>query len=328
MKRKHNIKLIVLSLTLMALLLAACGSQSTGTSDPGSSTGTGTVSQDTPDAAEQTVKDAMGHEVKIPAHPQKVLAAYLEDHLVAIGVKPVAQWAIGTTVQKYLTSELNVVPTIEWNLPPEAVAAAAPDLIIVGSQASVQKGLYEQYSKIAPTYVLGDEILADWRKALTTIGELLNKSDEAAKAIQDYDQKAADAKEKIHQAIGDQSAAILWQIQQQLYIVEPTRTSGNVLYGDLGVKVPALVASLPAPGATWEAISLEKLADLDADHIFLINADGVGQAAKGTETALWKNLKAVKEGHVHELADQGNWTVSGLVAGEKTMEEIVGALTK
>ncbi|WP_256253022.1 ABC transporter substrate-binding protein [Paenibacillus sp. UNC496MF] len=93
-----------------------------------------------------------------------------------------------------MAPQLKDVPTIAYDLPVESVLSFSPDLIIIGSESAVQKGLYEQHAKIAPTYVLGDKVNKDWRAALTTIGDLLGKQDEAAKALQDYDAKAAEAK--------------------------------------------------------------------------------------------------------------------------------------
>ncbi len=49
-----------------------------------------------------TVTDAMGQQVTIPANAKRILAPYMEDSLVALGVTPVAQWSIGTTVLDYL----------------------------------------------------------------------------------------------------------------------------------------------------------------------------------------------------------------------------------
>ncbi|MCZ4151313.1 ABC transporter substrate-binding protein, partial [Escherichia coli] len=97
-----------------------------------------------------------------------------------------AQWSVTNGTQDYLAKDLDGIPTISFDLPFEEVAGYSPDLIIIGSESQVEGGKYEQYSKIAPTYVLGDEINSDWRKALLKIGEILNKSAEAQKALDDY----------------------------------------------------------------------------------------------------------------------------------------------
>ncbi|AWB46356.1 ABC transporter substrate-binding protein [Paenibacillus sp. CAA11] len=322
---------VLVSLLLAALVLAACGNQSNNTNSAAEpKQETASKNSTTGDqASDRVVKDAMGHEVKIPANPQRILASYLEDPLVTLGVTPVAQWSVadGKSIQDYLQNKLQGVPTIGYDLPPEQVASFKPDLILVGSESSVQKGLYEQYNAIAPTYVLGDAVNKDWRETLKKIGELLGKSDAAEQALNTYDQKATETKERLASSVGKQSAAIMWLTQKQFYIVGPKVSSGAVVYGDLGMTVPKLVSELPDGAASWNSISLEKLSELDADHIFLINSDK-GQDASTLNNPIWKGLKAVKEGHVYEMDTKSSWLYSGALAGEQMMDDVTKALVK
>ncbi|MNC36128.1 putative siderophore-binding lipoprotein YfiY precursor [compost metagenome] len=247
---------------------------------------------------------------------------------MTLGVTPVAQWSVTNGVQDYLADELKDVPTISFDLPLEAVTGFAPDFHIVQSESSVQNGLYDQLNKIAPTYVLGDEISKDWRKSLLKIGELLNKSTEAEQAIAAYDQKAADAKAKIAPILGGKSVAILWLVQKNFYIVDETRSSGAVLYGDLGLKLPNLVTEIPAASrATWNPISLEKLAELTADHIFLVNSDKT-EGSDILNGPIWKGIPAVKAGNVHEFASNHSWLYSGAIANSKTIDDVLSSLGK
>src|SRR5690606_32441907 len=115
---------------MLMLLLAACGSNND-TSAPSSSEPAATQqgSESSPSAPADsgsggTFTDAMGHEVTVPANPQRVIASYLEDHLVALGVKPAAQWSVANGIQEYLQpGGLEGVPTIAYDLPPETVAS-------------------------------------------------------------------------------------------------------------------------------------------------------------------------------------------------------------
>jgi len=309
MKKQSKLGIVLMSIIILAMFLSACGS----------------------DKKEEgkVVTDAMGHEVTIPANPQKVIASYLEDHLATLNVKPAAQWSVANGIQDYLqASGLEGVPTIGYDLPVEQVLSFAPDLIIIGSEASVQNGLYEQYAKIAPTYVLGDAINNDWRAALTKIGELLNKSDDVKSVLEKYDARAAEVKAKLETAAPGQSAAALWFVGNTFYIVDETKASGSILYNELGFKIPNVVAGLPDDQkANWNPISLEKLAELDADHIFLVNSDqAASEAVKNG--AIWKNLKAVKAGHVYELDRSSSWLYSGNIAGQQIMDDVLKYVVK
>jgi iron complex transport system substrate-binding protein len=323
-------KLTMIGLIVMALFLSACGNNNAGSS---SNAGTEPTTEPTAEATEapaapKTLTDAMGHEVTIPANPGRVLGSYLEDSLVTLGVTPVAQWSVPNGVQDYLAAELKDVPTISYDLPLEAVTSFAPDLILIPSESSVQNGIYDQLNKIAPTYVIGDELNQDWRKSLLKIGEILNKTPEAEKAIKDYEDKAAAAKEKLSGAIGQESVAILWLVQKNFYIVDETRSSGAVLYTDLGVKLPNLVTEIPVgTRATWNPISLEKLSELTADHIFLVNSDKT-EGSEILDSAIWKGIPAVKAGNVHEMSSTSSWLYSGANAGGKIIDDVLTSLVK
>lgn len=335
LQRSGSMKLAMAGLMTTTLLLSACGNnnaannEAAATTAPAATTEATTApAETTAPAVELTVTDAMGHKVTIPANPQRVLASYLEDYLVALGVTPVAQWSVTNGTMEYLAAELKDIPTISYDLPLEAVTSFAPDFTIVQSEGTVQNGLYDQLNKIAPTYVLGDEVSKDWRKSLLKIGELLNKTPEAEAAITAYDQKAADAKAKISAAIGDESVAILWLVSKSFFIVDETRSSGAVLYGDLGLKLPNLVTEIPAESrATWNPISLEKLSELTADHIILVNSDGA-DAAEVTDGAIWKGIPAVKAGNVHEFGRATSWLYSGPIANSKTIDDALSSLVK
>lgn len=318
----------VLALLLVVLLLSACGNNTGGSNNAAESQSPASAEASAePAAAERTVTDGMGHEVTIPANPQKVLASYLEDHLAALNVTPVAQWSVPNGVQEYLQDKLEGVPTINYDLPVEEVASLEPDLIIIGSESQVQNDLYEQYSKIAPTYVLGDKVNSDWRSALTTIGDLLGKKDEAEQLIAQYDNKAIELKEQLAAQTEGKKAAVLWLVSKQFYIVGENQSSGQVLYKDLGLTPPNVTSELPAESnAVWNSVSLEKLAELDADYIFLVNSDT--DVSETLDSALWQGIPAVKAGNVYQMDQASSWLYSGFIAGEGIMDDVVKSILK
>ncbi|MDN4603356.1 iron-hydroxamate ABC transporter substrate-binding protein [Paenibacillus sp. F6_3S_P_1C] len=331
---KQNKKMIILLITvmIMSIWLAACGSKpaENGTAAGGNNTATETETQ-TEAPAERTLTDAMGHEVKIPANPERIIASYLEDNLVTLGVKPVAQWSInnGSGLQDYLQGDLNGIPGIASDLPFEAVASFSPDLIIMGSESTVEGEKYEQYNKIAPTYVLGDDINNDWRQALLKIGEILNRSDEAQKALDDYDSKAKEIKEKVTSATGGtETAAALWLFNNKFYVVSNNVSSGEVMYNELGLLEPEVVkeASAKATG-NWSEISLEKIAEMDVDYLFLVNSDK-GTGAEALKDAVWQSIPAVKNGNVFEFESTSSWLYSGVQANLQIMEDIQNSIVK
>lgn len=317
-RNKKKFALVFISLMIMTMGLAACGGNNANENkDP------------KPEVqAEKKVTDALGNEVTIPANPQRILASYLEDHLVTLGIKPVAQWSVPNGIQDYLQDSLKDIPTIAYDLPFEAVTSFTPDLIIMAYNSNVEGEKYAQYSKIAPTYTLGDDINADWRKSLLKIGELLGKDKEAQSAIDTYEAKAKDAKEKLQVAAKDESAAAIWLVGKTFFIVSDKLSSGSVLYNDLGLKVPDVVKEISATGTgNWNAIPLEKLAELDADHIFLVNSDQA-TGSEALKDPIWQSIAAVKNGKVYEYPSTGSWLYSGAIANTKMIDDILGSMVK
>jgi iron complex transport system substrate-binding protein len=314
MKFRNMYKGIIAVFICTILLLAGCGTNND-------------AKETTEKQKDVTVTDAMG-QVTIPKNPKRILAPYMEDSLVALGVTPAAQWSIGTTVLDYLQSDLKDVPTISWDLPLEQTIKAQPDFIIFSSASAIQKGNYEEYKKIAPTYVFKDEDSADWRKQLQVMGTLLGKDEKAKNALADYDAKVKEASKKIKDAIGDETAAIVWVAGDQFYLFENTRFAANVLYGDLGVAQPEMVQKLPKAEATWKPVSLEALSKLDADHVFLVSKPNEPGIETLKNSSVWNGIPAVKKGNVYHMEDPSHWTISGVIANNLTIDQIVDSLAE
>lgn len=137
----------------------------------------------------RTLTDAQDHKVDIPEKPKRIIASYLEDYLVALDEKPVAQWTVGEgKIQNYLQDELKGTPTINYDLPYEDVLKFEPDLLLIGSNGSLEGGKYKEYSKIAPTYVVKNGDNVTWRDQLEDVGKVLGKEEQAKDVEKDYDQ--------------------------------------------------------------------------------------------------------------------------------------------
>ncbi|KGA96017.1 ABC transporter substrate-binding protein [Alkalihalobacillus alcalophilus ATCC 27647 = CGMCC 1.3604] len=310
-----------MSVGLLAVALVACGND-------GESENTNDETNTSEQSQERVLTDTLGNEVTIPANPERIIASYLEDSLVALDVEPVAQWSVhdGASIQDYLQGDLDGVPLVPHDLPFEAVSSFEPDLIIVDSPSLVEGGKYEQYSKIAPTYVIGEEENSDWRINLTTIAEILNKEEEAEQVLAEYDAKAEQAKDKIQAEISDESAAAIWLVNDSFFIVNKNLSSGSVMYGDLGLGVPSVVEEISASdAANWSSISLEKLVELDADHLFLINSD-TGIEDSAINESLWKNIPAVQKGQVYEFGPDTSWLYQGAIANGQIIDDILNSL--
>lgn len=308
-------------LTLLAAcsltLLGACGTNNDSTDSSGSATTSSEIAT--------TFTDAMGNEVTVPENPQRVIGSYLEDYLVALGVTPVAQWTVGNdSDQAYLQDKLAEVPRINYDLPFEDVLSFEPDLLLMDSNSMVEGDKYDQYSKIAPTYVVTNGEDVTWRERLTDIAKVLHKEEQAVQVEADYDELVAATKETYADQIQGKSIAVLWVVNNSVFMVSETKSSGQLLYHELGFEVPALVSEISESAtADWSAVSLEKLAELDADYLILVNSD---KGADFFSEQVWQNLDAVKNNRLWEFGPESSWLYNGPIAYTKMIEDIQSKL--
>lgn len=318
MTKRFQAKKWLAMLSLLSLVVLGACSNSNETTDS-------TADTTTSAAVETTLTDAAGNEVTIPADPQRVIASYLEDYLVALDVTPVAQWTVGNdSDQAYLQDKLADVPRINYDLPYEEVLSYEPDLLLMDSNSMVEGDKYAQYSKIAPTYVVTNGEDVTWRDRLNDIAKVLHKEDQAKQVETDYDDLVASTKETYADKIEGKSVAVLWVVNNSAFMVAQTKSSGQLLYQELGFSVPSLVTKISETAtADWSAVSLEKLAELDADYLILVNSD---EGADFFNDQVWQNLKAVKDGNLWEFGPESSWLYNGPIAYTKMIEDIQSKL--
>lgn len=306
----HKIRpfsLALFCLIVLTLVLGACNSKE----EPKEKADVAKEDQSTVET--RIVEDEFG-EVEIPANLQRVAAIYLEDYLTALEVKPVVQWyhpAWGK--QDYLKLD---APEFDITGSMEALLQAKPDLIIVDGAAD--KAKYEEYSKIAPTYRLKEEILADPQAIVKTIADVLNIPDKADEVVKNYQQRITTLKAELDKSVGDETVAVV-----RLNVADKTlalfgvknRYSGYI-YTEAGLTPHPLARDMTE---FHEILSEEAIPKLDADHIILFPSNGTWEseenqdAIKWLDSTLWKTVPAVINGNVY-IADRTYWQSGAITA--------------
>ncbi|MFD1417642.1 ABC transporter substrate-binding protein [Companilactobacillus keshanensis] len=308
LKKSKFVKVLAYLTLLLAVFLTACGNSSKENST-------------------RTLTDSMDHKVSVPTHPKRVVGSYLEDYLVAVGVKPAVQWSVknGSGTQEYLKKDLKKVPLIDYSLPYESVTKAKPDLILMGTDSAVANGKYNQYKKIAPTYVVKNGNNVSWRAQFLDVAKVVNKTDKAKKVLKKYDKKVKSARSELEESAPNKSVAVLWVTNNSAFIVSDKSASGSLLYGDLRLKEPDLVKQVSKKAtADWSAVSLEKLAKLDADYIFLVNSD---KGASMFKDPIWQNISAVKNDNLFQYGDDSSWQYKGPIAYTEMIDNVLKDIT-
>ena len=280
------------------------------------------------DTEEVAVTDDAGHEVSVPENPERIIGTYLEDDLLTLEETPVVQWTVGEeSIQEYLQPEgLEGVPLMPFDLPFEAVTLEEPDLLLLSSSDLADGDKYDSYSKIAPTFVIESGSYDDWRDRLTRVSEVFGKEDLAEEKINEYNSVVENTAADLEEEVGDESAVAVWWTGDSYFISNQDKSSGEVLYNDLGLTAPLLVEELSADNETpWIEASLESLAELEADHIFFIGTDeGDSEAAFSDD--VFSNIPAIENGNVYEYTKADSWLYSGYIANSLIVEDVEEAL--
>ncbi|WP_340017146.1 AraC family transcriptional regulator [Paenibacillus sp. FSL K6-1318] len=331
--RKPVALLLMLSLTL---LISACspsqGSSATssnGTS--GNNAPTTEFAQSTESAVqERAVKHPWGETV-IKGDPQHIISLFpaATDYLLALGIVPQAASSNeegSDQFPTYLSDQLQGKENLGWQVDPnyESILAAEPDLII---GQDFMSDAYDSLSKIAPTLLaekLQDEQgIIRMKTSLLHMGDMLGKTEQAKQVIEAYEKKAAEAREKIKHAIGDETVMFLRLSDKEVRYY--SKRNYEVLYDDLGLTPPV---SIPDPTDSMKVISMESLPSINPDHIFLLSSDE-NETTELQKTAVWKSLNAVKNNNVY-IVDYGLWFQGpgGPIGQSKIIEEAVSFLTQ
>lgn len=311
---------MLIAVLSLVLLLAACSSgekKSEQTTSQTEQSATGTVessgsSSESADGSSdnypRTVQTARG-DMEIKQQPQKIALAHwgLSDDLLVFDLDSVAITLPFTEDQSLLKSDLykpyvenkNTIDIVGENTQVnlEALLAYEPDLIIAGNETN--KDILEQLDQIAPTVVLDEtkqDVFKEWRKVITDLGQILGQEETAIQYINDFDQKLADGKSELQSIEG--TVAFMQVREKQAYLQGADYISEY--YEGLGLTPPSTEAG---------ELTLEGIAKLDPDYLFLgyFNMEDPSLSAVTDEwekSAVWKGLKAVKNGHVYKINGQ------------------------
>ncbi|AKO93623.1 ABC transporter substrate-binding protein [Priestia filamentosa] len=287
---KKKIALIGMS-TLLTLGLAACNTEKTAQQSDSKAEETS--------AKEQTIK-YLGKEYTLPANVDKIAAASLEsmEDSAVLGIKPAATITVGGKIPEYLAKDLDGATGIGEKMQPdeETLLNVDPDVILWTSKSP--ENVTEKLNKVATT-IPYSHVSANWKDNLLLLGGLAGKTDKAKQIISDYEKEAAQLKEDISGSVKDKKVLLVRVRGGNLYVYPQDVYFNSSLYNDFGIKVPEEIKPVKAQ----ELVSLEKLADINPDYLFVQFADSENaKTPKALEdlqkNPIWKSIKAVQDDKV------------------------------
>jgi len=323
------IKTILTLFSVMTIfLLAACG----GTEEKSSK------ETKTTEEKSYTVEHAMGS-TTIKGTPKKVVILTNEgtEALLALGVKPVGavQSWLGDPWYDHIKKEMDGVEVVgvESEVNVEKIASLKPDLII-GNKLRHEK-VYDQLSAIAPT-VFSETLRGDWQDNFKLYAKALNLEEKGNQVLSDFDQHVADLKGKLGDKVNQQVSVVRFMAgKSRIYY---TDSFSGVIFDKLGFKRAAQQEALFTPdnklGLLAVEVGKEVIPKMDGDLLFYFTYAPQGDQAaldtakEWTNDPLWKNLNAVKSGHVYEVSDATWNTAGGVMAANIMLDDLEKILLK
>ncbi|AIQ64034.1 ABC transporter substrate-binding protein [Paenibacillus stellifer] len=293
------------ALLLLMVVLTACGNQAAnnnaaaGTPAPSQAAEASAAASSAPAASAPAESGTVTYEsqtgpIGIPANPQRIVALTNAPNVISLGgtLVGVDEW---TGKNPLFTDKLSGVKVVsEDSL--EDIIELKPDLIIAGDY---MKNL-DKLAQIAPTVVYTWGKL-DYLNQQIEIGKLLNKQAEAQAWVDDFKQRAEAAGREIKAKIGENATVSVFEYDaKSFYVFGNNWARGTeVLYQAMGLKMPAAVEK-DALGPGYYTLSNETVPQYAGDYIVLSKpATNSENAFFSTDT--WKNIPAVKNGHVIEI---------------------------
>jgi iron complex transport system substrate-binding protein len=332
---KKHIGLIV-SLALLTGVLAGCaGTPADGgaATTPGANVETGAAAAAWP----RTIKDALGKQITLKKKPERVaiLDFGFMESMLALEIPPIASTYAERSLNGFGTlrpyaAKGRIEDLGEGKTPNlEKLVGLKPDLILYTAEPEhLDMKFYERASQIAPVVTFNSP---DWKEQLKDFAECLGEEKKAAAYIADIEALIAESRSKLS-GYSDKTVALVFQSSGIKGNFAIAGSAENPVWfskeNGLGLRPPN---GYPAKG---EAISLEGLAVMNPDYIFLFGtlgseANGYKQRYLSEETqasSVWQSLTAVKNGHVYHL--DAAVRAAGPLSIKLGIETIVKSMTK
>ena len=315
---RYKRKSILAAAALSAILLTACGTANKEAATEAGLKVTEQAEETTAGKDTRVIKMEYG-DVEIPANPKRVVVAFFQGDLLALGIRPVGTSFNDDAVFEQELGDVTVVDAFELN--PEAIMELDPDLIIWNNTDD-----YESLSKIAPTLARNYYDM-EVKDRLTFFGEVFGVPEKAEKIMSDFEKKAEESKKQLSEkGLADKNVILLENQTKGILRVfgDDYGRGGEIIYQYLGLKAPERIQKevMDQEGVNFIDISYETLKDYVGDYIF---SDQRIADLKGVE--VWESLPAVKEGRLVQNSSGMFW-FSDITSMNAQMDFIMDSLLK
>ncbi len=262
----------------------------------------------------------------IPLHPQRVIVTdetSLES-LVALDLKPIATTISNRVGNKasILEGKIDGITYLgkESQINIEKIVQLNPDLIL-GLWISPQE--YKLFSQIAPTVSIA-YTEAGWKKTFKQMAEIVNKRQEAEKALEQYQQRIKKLKLAFAQKVGKTEISVMRFYTDLKFTQFLNQLSFPVsILEELKLSIPLAQRQVSNSKVSFDNVSLERVDLLEADAMFIAIDPGAEENfQKYKNSALWQTLNVVKKNRVYTV-DSSYWIFGSVLSANAILDDLV-----
>ncbi|MEM8534823.1 MAG: ABC transporter substrate-binding protein [Chloroflexota bacterium] len=327
-KHKH----VVLPVLVLAVVLSACGRQTT-------TQEASTVEVDRPTRVQvlettdtyRLVEHSLG-EAQVPLEPQRIVAVsgiWEFEALLVLDVHPIAaagddagfrRTAWFPHMEPYIDDDqIERLPS-RRSINLEAVVRMQPDLII--GMSNWIEPTYDELSQTAPTVGIHHEL--SWQDTLVDVARVVDRVMQAEAYIEDYEQRLTDLATRYDDVLnGTTFSEVKSFIEARNEIHVINGREATTIFTRLGmVQAPALEQEL---GLNFESIflSLERIDILDADAIFVYHypTENELQEVEAIRThPLFREFEAVEQEQIFPVRSE--WWFRGPISNQRMVDDL------
>ena len=266
------------------------------------------------------VTDALGREVRVPEHPQRIVTAGRAVLMIAnalyqfpgaadriVGIGRIEQ-GTGNFLAE-IDPHYDRKTMLERNVGPEQIAPLAPDLVILKSQMRNELG--EGIERLGLPVVYVDlETPEQYQRDLRLLGELLGQPRRGEELADFYARETDRIVQKVAQAGNRPRTLFLYADLaggERVFNVPPAGWMQTTLV-ELAGGDPVWIGD--GQGPRWIRVGIEQIAAWEPERIVLVAYRQDVQAIRASLLAhpTWASLAAVQRGRIHAFpVDYSSW---------------------
>lgn len=300
---------------LATALLSACGGGTGSSRDQ--------RSEEIGDATRSIAHDFGTIDLPLDLERIAVLDARSVDHLLAMGVTPIAVQFEPPSYLAGMLDGIDVLSDAGGDLRIEALVVARPDLII--AWRPFVDDVLSEVQQVAPTIGVVQDSFAEWAAPLRFVADVVDRQRQAEELISVYEQRVAEIAGALASAgIAGHEVSVVRSASDILRLA-----AGNGSFSAPILDAVGLVRSGPQRQESDFGeidLSLEAVDQADADIIFVLRRpEGDTEADALLDDALagplWPTLRAVQTGRVYDVA-LSPWLEGGAIAANLVLDDI------